>query len=155
MGLRGPKPGAQVRRSADGSRLSVRSLIRTVTYPALDTLPPPPDWLPNGAAVHEWNRLGNILLAAGILNDGSITPLGNLCALHGKLVQLWSAGEMPKAALLAQYRILCDGFALHPMNNGKVRLQAEDVKKHMQQNEEHATKAEDGAKENIFLKHRR
>jgi len=66
--------------------------------------PPAPDWLPNAHAVKEWDRLTRILIANKLLTEGGLSALATLCAVHGKLVQLWAAGETPKAAMLAQYR---------------------------------------------------
>jgi hypothetical protein len=44
-----------------------------------------------------------------------------LCALHGKLVQLWAAGESPTGHMMAQYRALVNDFGLTPVAQGKVK----------------------------------
>ena len=83
--------------------------------------PAAPDWLPNAHAVKEWNRLAPILTNARLLTEGAVSALGTLCALHGKLVQLWAAGEAPNASMLASYRNLINDFGLTPVAQGKVR----------------------------------
>lgn len=92
-----------------------------VEMPPVQAVPSAPDWLPNAHAVKEWNRLAPILVANKLLTEGGISPLGNLCALHGKLVQLWSAGECPVASMVAQYRNLINDFGLTPVSQGKVK----------------------------------
>jgi phage terminase small subunit len=92
-----------------------------VEMPPVQSVPAAPDWLPNAHAVKEWNRLAPILVANKLLTEGGISPLGNLCALHGKLVQLWSAGECPVASMVAQYRNLINDFGLTPVSQGKVK----------------------------------
>lgn len=89
--------------------------------PAITKVPKPPDWLPNAHAVKEWNRLGAILVANGILNDTSITAFGHLCALHGKLVQIWAFGETPTGFLINQYRSLLSDFGITPGANARLR----------------------------------
>jgi len=82
--------------------------------------PDPPDWLPNEHAVKEWNRLVPILLSNKLLAEADITALGHMCALHGKLVQLWSAGETPTASLLSTLRGMQADFGLSPHSRAKV-----------------------------------
>lgn len=82
---------------------------------------PPPDWLPNAHAMKEWNRLAPMLTANRLLTEAGTSVLGQMCALHGKLVQLWSAGEAPNSSLLAQYRGLVNDFGLTPAAHGKVK----------------------------------
>jgi len=87
--------------------------------------PPAPDWMPNGHAVKEWDRLALILSANRLLTEASLSALGQMCALHGKIVQLYAAGESPNAALIAQYRALANDFGLTPVAQGKVRPHGE------------------------------
>ena len=75
-----------------------------VEMPALDHIPDPPDWLPNAHAVKEWQRLAPILTANKLLTEAGLSALGQLCALHGKVVQLYAAGEAPVASMVAQLR---------------------------------------------------
>ncbi len=89
--------------------------------PPIADIPAPPDWLPNCHAVAEWNRLAPLLVANKLLTEGGLSPLGNLCAIHGKMVQLWAAGEAPVASMVAQYRSLINDFGLTPVSQGKVR----------------------------------
>lgn len=92
-----------------------------VSLPLLDEAPPPPDWLPNAHAIKEWQRLVPILLANKLLTEASLSTLGHLCALHGKIVQLWAAGESPTGHMLAQYNALASAFGLAPQWAGKVK----------------------------------
>jgi len=92
-----------------------------VELPLVDGVPEAPSWLPNAHATKEWNRLAPVLVGAGLLTEGGLSALGNLCALHGKLVQLWAAGESPTGHLLAQYRALVNDFGLTPVAQGKVK----------------------------------
>lgn len=87
--------------------------------------PPAPDWMPNGHAVKEWDRLAAILAANRLLTEASLSALGQMCALHGKIVQLYAAGESPNASLIAQYRALANDFGLTPVAQGKVRPHGE------------------------------
>lgn len=88
--------------------------------PPIETKPPPPDWLPNAHAVKEWDRLTTILAANRLLTEAGLSALGMLCAIYGKLVQLWSAGESPSGHLLAQYRNLSNDFGMTPVAWEKV-----------------------------------
>lgn len=97
-----------------------------VELPALVDVPEPPDWLPNAHAVKEWKRLAPILVANKLLTEVGMSPLGNLCALHGKMVQLWAAGEAPVASMVAQYRNLINDFGMTPVSQGKVKAVGEE-----------------------------
>jgi len=92
-----------------------------VDLPVLSDVPPPPDWLPNAHARKEWDRLAPILTANKLLTEGGLSALGMLCALHGKIVQLYAAGESPTGHMLAQYRNLTNDFGLTPVAQGKVK----------------------------------
>ena len=83
--------------------------------------PPAPVWLPNIHAKREWARLAPLLVKHKLLTVGGLSPLGMLCALHGKIVQLYSAGEAPPAAMLGTYRSLINDFGLTPASQGKVK----------------------------------
>lgn len=100
-----------------------------IDYEALEELPPPPDWLPNAHASREWERLGPILLRAKLLTFAGMQALGHLCALHGKIVQLYAAGEAPNASYIAALRSMFNDFGLTPVAQGKVRpLETEKAK---------------------------
>lgn len=111
-----PKPNAL--KVISGSR---EKMAPSASLPTLDELPSPPTWLPNAHAVKEWKRLGPILVANKLLSEGGMSAFGMLCALHGKLVQLWSAGESPTGHMVAQYRNLINDFGLTPVAQGKVK----------------------------------
>lgn len=86
----------------------------------LDKLPPPLDWLPNAHAVKEWKRLAKILTANRLLAEADLSTLGHLCSLHGKLVQIYAAGQAPTASMISTLRGLQNDFGLSPITRGKV-----------------------------------
>ncbi len=98
-----------------------RPALVGVELPALDQVPSPPDWLPNAHAVNEWQRLAPILTANRLLSEADLSSFGHLCGLHGKIVQLWAAGEAPTGHMLAQYNSLAGAFGLAPAWRGKVK----------------------------------
>lgn len=100
---------------------SKKPVVKGVDVPVLAEVPAAPDWLPNSHALNEWNRLSAFLVANRMMTEGGLSGLGVLCALHGKLVQLWSAGECPTGHMLAQYRSLINDFGLTPIAQGKVK----------------------------------
>ena len=89
--------------------------------PLVSDVPSAPDWLPNAHAIKEWDRLAPILHANKLLTEAGLSALGQLCALHGKTVQLYAAGEAPVASMVAQLRGLMNDFGLTPVAQGKVR----------------------------------
>lgn len=96
-------------------------VVDIVDLPLVTETPQAPDWLPNAHAVKEWDRLAPILVANKLLSKGGTSALGMLCALHGKIVQLYAAGEAPNANMVGQYRGLINDFGLTPVAQGKVR----------------------------------
>ncbi|WP_331689566.1 hypothetical protein [Aquilutibacter rugosus] len=92
-----------------------------VELPLVNAVPSAPDWLPNSHAVKEWERLAPILHANGLLTEAGLSALGQLCALHGKVVQLYAAGESPNASMIGQLRGLLNDFGLTPVAQGKVK----------------------------------
>lgn len=99
-----------------------------VDLPVLSTVPAPPDWLPNSHAVKEWDRLAGILTANKLLTEGGLSALGMLCALHGKIVQLYAAGEAPTASMAGTLRNMINDFGLTPVAQGKVSPVSEGEK---------------------------
>lgn len=91
---------------------------------ALTEIPPAPLWMPNSHATNEWYRLTPILIEQKLLTPGSLSALAQLCALHGKIVQLYAAGESPGASMLGTLRNLHNDFGLSPMAQGKVKVEA-------------------------------
>lgn len=96
-----------------------------VDLPLVSGVPLAPDWLPNAHAIKEWDRLAPILHANKLLTEAGLSALGQLCALHGKTVQLYAAGEAPVASMVAQLRGLMNDFGLTPVAQGKVRSSGE------------------------------
>lgn len=68
-----------------------------------DETPAPPDWLPNAHAVKEWERLMPLLMKNRMLSEIGLSPLAMACALHGRIVQKFTAGETPTGHMMAQY----------------------------------------------------
>ncbi len=104
-----------------GTARKDREAPPSVELPLISETPSPPDWLPNAHAVKEWERLAPILVANKLLTEAGLSAFGMLCSLHGKLVQLWAAGEAPVASMVAQYRNLINDFGLTPVAQGKVK----------------------------------
>ena len=99
-----------------------------IDLPLVSEIPEAPAWLPNEHAVAEWKRLTQILHANDLLTEAGLGPLGMLCALHGKLVQMWSAGMEPTGHMLAQYRSMVNDFGLTPVAQTKVRASGDSSK---------------------------
>lgn len=125
----GPTRKPAALRVIAGTSRADRDAPAGVDLPLVDDEPPPPDWLPNAHAVKEWERLVPILTANNLLTTAALSTLGHLCSLHGKIVQLWAAGEAPTGHMLAQYNALAAAFGLAPSWAGKVKPSAEGEKK--------------------------
>jgi len=70
----------------------------------------------NKSARAEWVRLAPILVANKLLTDGNVGLLGQLCAVHGYLVDIWQNGLKANAALVATYRALSNSLGLLDWN---------------------------------------
>ena len=101
----GPSKKPEIVKSLRGSSRNDRK-ADTVPLESVDALPAPPDWLPNAFAVREWDRLGPILVNFGLLTESGLSALAHLCALHGRIVQLWTAGMAPTGHLYSQYSVM-------------------------------------------------
>jgi phage terminase small subunit len=115
-------------KSIAGTGRPDRDAPSTVSMPAISQAPKAPDWLPNSHAVKEWNRLTAILTANKLLTEASLSALGMLCALHGKIVQLYAAGEAPTASMAGTLRNMENDFGLTPVAQGKVKQVGETDK---------------------------
>lgn len=104
-----------------GTTRKDREVPEPIEMPLVDEVPPAPDWMPNAHAVKEWNRLASILVVNRLLTVADLGTLAQLCALHGKIVQLYTAGESPNAAMVGTLRGLQSDFGLSPVARGKVR----------------------------------
>ena len=120
----GPSRKPKTLKTVSGTVRPCREDLPAIELPPLLETPPAPDWLPNAHAVKEWHRLAPILAANRLLTEGGLSALGTLCALTGRLIQLWTAGELPTGHMLAQYRNLTNDFGLTPVAQGKVRAAA-------------------------------
>ena len=115
-------------KAISGTKQKCRAEKSSVEMPLINSVPDAPDWLPNAHAVKEWNRLASILTANKLLTEAGCSALGILCSLHGKIVQLFAAGESPTGHMVAQYRNLINDFGLTPVAQGKVKPVAETEK---------------------------
>ena len=77
--------------------------------------------MPNAHAVNAWKRLAPILVANKLLSEVDLYALGHFCAIHGKITQLWAAGESPTGHMVAQFNALGAAFGLSPAWRGKVK----------------------------------
>jgi phage terminase small subunit len=91
-----------------------------IELPLVDDAPSPPDWLPNMHAVKEWHRLVPILRSSRLLTEAGLSALAHLCALQGRTIQLYFAGETPAASTIAQVRAWLSDFGLTPASREKV-----------------------------------
>jgi len=73
----------------------------------------------NDSALEEWNRLAPLLVANGLLTEGSLSVLVHACNMHGVITRAFSAGEHLKSATLAIYRLLVNDFGLTPATRDK------------------------------------
>lgn len=96
--------------------------------PIVDALPEPPLWMSNSHAQLEYQRLGPILIANGLLSEAGLMTFVHYCNLHGQLARLWAASMEPTGHLLSQYRGLANDFGLTPVAQGKVKPSGETQK---------------------------
>lgn len=115
-------------KAVSGTGRKDRDPVASVELPVLSDVPPAPDWLPNSHAVKEWDRLAAILTANKLLTEGDLSSLGMLCALFGKIVQLYAAGEAPTASMAGALRNMENDFGLTPVARGKVKSVGETDK---------------------------
>jgi len=99
------------RRRADADHLGA---------PALEELPAAPEWL-NAHAQREFNRLGAIALRLGRLTEANLMLFAHMCALHGRIAQLWRGGAQPRGSLLSQHRALVSDLGLPSATSRIVR----------------------------------
>ena len=104
-----------------GTERRDRAAAPSVELPLVASVPKPPDWLLTTHAVKEFNRLAPILVANKLLTEAAVSTLAMMCALHGKIVQMYLAGESPTGSMIAQYRNLANDFGLTPVAQGRVK----------------------------------
>jgi phage terminase small subunit len=92
-----------------------------IDLPLVDEVPSAPEWLPNAHAANEWKRLAPILVANKLLAEADLSAFAHMCAVHGKMVQLWTAGETPTGHMVSQYNSLAAAFGLSPAWRSKVK----------------------------------
>jgi phage terminase small subunit len=125
----GPSKKAAHLKSISGTTQPCRTaLAPAIDLPAITEVPAAPNWLPNAHAVNEWNRLAKILTANKLLTEGGLSALAMLCAMHGKIVQLYAAGEAPTASMAGTLQSMINDFGLTPVAQGKVRPVGEKEK---------------------------
>lgn len=119
--MSGPSRKPNALKLVSGTARADREAPVGVELAPVQARPAAPDWLPNAHAVKEWDRLTAILVGMKLLTEADLPILGLLCSLHGKLVQLWAAGECPTGAMIAQYRALANDFGMTPVSRSKVK----------------------------------
>lgn len=117
----GPSPKPRQLKAIAGTERKDREAPEGVKFDTLSDVPPAPEWLPNAHAVKEWDRCAPILVANNLLTELNLSMLGVMCALLGKIVQLFNAGESPTAHLLSQYNKFCNDFGLPPSSWTKIK----------------------------------
>lgn len=122
-----PRKPTQLKAIA-GTERKDRAITNEIELPLVDSLPTAPDWMPNAHAVKEWDRLAKILIANKLLTEADLATLGHMCALHGKIVQLYAAGEAPTASMAGTLRVMQSDFGLSPVARGKVSAGGEEKK---------------------------
>ena len=115
-----PKKNAKLKALANTTRKDREDKNNCVDFPLMRRVPKPPAWLPNAAAKTEFRRLAPILFNNKLLTESSVGPLAQLCALHGKIVQLYKAGQLPSVSMIGAYRNFANDFGLTPATQGKV-----------------------------------
>lgn len=97
-----------------GTNRTDRGTSNLVALPKPAELPEAPEWVSEGAARDEFNRIAGHLHEAGSLTELSVVPLGHLASLHATLARHWAHEMTPPSALLSQYRLLAQEFGLTP-----------------------------------------
>jgi phage terminase small subunit len=92
----------------------------SITLTPVDEVPAPPAWLPNEQAAKEFTRQARLLQANGLLNEANLSPLAIVSATFGSIVAIYERGEVPTAAMVAQYRAGCGDFGLTPATQSRV-----------------------------------
>ena len=105
-----------------GTERPDRARIDTSKLPLLDKVPLAPDWLPNAHAIKEWDRLAKILTANKLLTEAGLSALGMMCALHGRIVQLYADDGLSTAAMAGTLRAMHNDFGLTPVSQGKISI---------------------------------
>jgi phage terminase small subunit len=108
-------------KAISGTTQPCRIVPDDVQFEKIDYLPKAPDWLPNVHAVKEWDKLVRILHSSGVLTEACLSPLEMMCALRGKMVQLYHAGEAPSASLHNSLQAMQASFGLPPAAYGKIK----------------------------------
>lgn len=93
----------------------------SVELPLVTEYPAPPDWLPNDFAVQEWHRVVPLLMSVRLLTEASLTSVGHMCAVHGRITQEYAAGMTPTGSLLSILRNYQNDFGLTAMGQQKIR----------------------------------
>lgn len=115
------RTAAALRELAGTNRADRQAPAPGVEFDVIPLLPEPPVWMSNKWAVHEWHRLGPMLLRFGLLTQGNITAFAQMCAVHGDLATTYQKKRSPVASKVAMYRNLVSEFGLTPASASKVR----------------------------------
>ncbi|VVE30865.1 terminase [Pandoraea morbifera] len=61
-----------------------------------------------------------LLMNVGLLTEASLTSLGHMCAVHGRILQEYAAGMTPTGSLLSILRNYQNDFGLTAMGQQKI-----------------------------------
>ncbi|VVE49876.1 hypothetical protein [Pandoraea sputorum] len=116
-----PNPGKpRALKLLNGSR-RVDDSGPSVELPLVQAYPDPPEWLPNAHAVKEWHRVVPLLMNVRLLTEASLTAVGHMCAVHGRITQEYAANMTPTGSLLSILRNYQNDFGLTAMAQQKIR----------------------------------
>jgi hypothetical protein len=111
----GPAKSPRTLRLLKGTLQRCRDDAPEMGLPMIDGVPTPPSWMTNLDAVKEFQRLAPILAANRLLTQGNVPILGQYCAMHGRLVEMWAAKMTPTASFLNAFRAFANGLGLTSM----------------------------------------
>ena len=104
-----------IRPCRDNSKIEAMANIELLTE-----LPEAPNWLPNHFSVTSWDTTGRLLITNKLLASVDLQMFGQLCALEGKIIQLYTAGESPNASQIASLTGMYLQFGMSPMSRQKI-----------------------------------
>lgn len=91
--------------------------------PTLKLVPPVPAWVSRDAIARAaWQRYARQLVAVGVLAELHLEAPAILCMLTAALRRQYAQGQVPKGAMLAQWRGLAAEFGLSPVAGQRLQV---------------------------------
>ena len=81
----------------------------------------PPNWLTEPDAIEVWDRLYHLLSGLGVLTEGDVDALAQLCDLQGQIIKARRIGGLPNSSLVQQLRTYYNEFGMTPASRGRVK----------------------------------